>query len=92
MTFTPSVDDKVLNATFARLQDWLKGQKNPSIDSWFDYDAAAYENFLWVNEECAKNGWINPDINMLQHATPEVREVAEDLWRSAMAYSERDPN
>lgn len=86
------VDAKVLNATFEKLQGWLQGEPNPAIDEWLEDDFESYEKFAWLYSECARLGWTDPSTPMLKYADDEVKLVAEQLWRSAMAYAERDDN
>lgn len=85
-------DEKAIRITFEKLQKWMQGEENKSIDNWLEHDDKSYETFNWLINHCAANGWVSTEVNMLDHADEEGKAIAKTLWMNALNFAEGEKN
>lgn len=84
--------DVHVNKTFEKIQRWLEGEENKSIDNWLENDDKSYELLNWLLIHCARNGWVSKEVDMLEHSDEEGKSVATTLWKNALNFAKGERN
>ena len=70
--------------TFAKITDWLAGEPNERIETFFKQDPEAYQALVTLMKITAASGWSDPEENILAYADNNGMKLADFIYSKAV--------